>query len=99
MDVPISLQHRREAAKFLLGMSTGPFASDTIYHHCRFGCCKSIKETKLKMWCAIQVILVAFGCMFAIVLNFQSSKFKTNQCWEVFPCLTSEEEQICCFFG
>lgn len=52
--VPLSLRRRREAADFLLAMSTGPFCDDRIVHHCRAGCCSSARESKMKLWCAIQ---------------------------------------------
>ena len=52
---PLSLTRRKEAAEFLLTMLSGPFKDDCIIHHCRAGCCRNAKESKLKIWCAVQV--------------------------------------------
>ena len=54
---PMSLARRKEAADFLLSMSTGSFEDDRIVHHCRAGCCRNKKESKLKLWCAVQATL------------------------------------------
>ena len=54
---PLTFRRRQEAADFLLTMSSGSWRDDRIVHHCRLGCCKNAKESKLKVWCAIQAPL------------------------------------------
>ena len=54
---PLTFRRRQEAAEFLLTMSSGSWREDRIVHHCRLGCCKSARESKLKIWCAIQAPL------------------------------------------
>ena len=51
---PLEFENRIQAAQFLLDMDTGPWSSDTIVHHCQVGCCNSAKESRMKLWVAIQ---------------------------------------------
>ncbi len=37
----LSYTRRTKAADFLLDLDTGPFSGDTIYHHCKLGCCNN----------------------------------------------------------
>lgn len=51
---PLSFRDRQEAAQYLLDMDTGDWSSDQIVHHCGVGCCRSVRESRLKLWVAIQ---------------------------------------------
>ena len=54
----LSQEQRREAADFLLRMDSGPWSSDSITHHCKgLTCCQNARESKLKIWVAIQALL------------------------------------------
>lgn len=55
LDGP-SLSHKRrsEAAQFLLEIDNDSWSSDNIVHWCKFGCCRSVRESKLKLWVALQ---------------------------------------------
>lgn len=52
---PLTQTDREQAAEFLLMMDSGDWSSDAIIHHCGIGCCNSVKESRLKLWVAIQV--------------------------------------------
>jgi hypothetical protein len=43
-----------DAAEFLLSMDNGPWGTDKIVHHCHYGCCRNKKETRVKLWVAVQ---------------------------------------------
>lgn len=66
--VSTSLKNRKDAAEFLLSMSTGSFSDDRIVHHCRAGCCRDIRESKLKMWCAVQVTVLKLMHSFGLIV-------------------------------
>ncbi len=51
---PLPLQRRIEAAEYLLTVDNGSWKTDSITHRCRLGCCRSSKESKLKLWVALQ---------------------------------------------
>jgi len=51
---PVSLQRRREAVQYLLSIDNGAWSSDKLVHRCRYGCCRSTKESKLKLWVSLQ---------------------------------------------
>ena len=51
---PLSFQRRLEAAQFLLEIDNGDWASDKIVHWCKYGCCNSAAESKMKLWIALQ---------------------------------------------
>ena len=51
---PLSLRRRIEAAEYLLAVDNGSWQTDSITHRCRLGCCGSCKESKLKLWVALQ---------------------------------------------
>lgn len=50
----LSMKRRIEAAEFLLDVANGQWSSDEISHTCRLGCCRSVQESKLKFWVAVQ---------------------------------------------
>ena len=66
---PLSLQRRIEASNYLLDIDNDRWCSDQIVHWCKFGCCGSVKESKLKLWVALQDRI---GLFFFIVCNYQS---------------------------
>ena len=51
---PLSVQRRIEASEYLLSIDNDRWCSDRIVHWCKMGCCGSAKESKLKLWVAIQ---------------------------------------------
>ena len=51
----LSVERRREACEYWLSIDNDSWKSDRIVHWCKFGCCSSVKESKLKLWIAIQV--------------------------------------------
>ena len=51
----MSMERRQEACEYLLSIDNDSWKSDKIIHWCKFGCCSSSKESKLKLWIAIQV--------------------------------------------
>ena len=62
---PLSLQRRIEASNYLLEIDNDRWCSDQIVHWCKFGCCGSVKESKLKLWVALQdrIGLFLFHCL------------------------------------
>lgn len=51
---PLSRQRRIEAAEYLLAVDNGSWKTNSITHRCQLGCCRSSKESKLKLWVALQ---------------------------------------------
>ena len=51
---PLSMQRRLEASEYLRSVDNDRWCSDRIVHWCKFGCCGSTKEAKLKLWVALQ---------------------------------------------
>ena len=56
--IPMTDARKAEAAEFLLNTDTGDWRDDSIVHHCQYGCCRSVQESKVKLWIAIQAQLV-----------------------------------------
>ena len=52
---PMSSERRAGSAEFLISVDNDSWQSDQIIHWCRLGCCRSVKESKLKLWVALQV--------------------------------------------
>ena len=50
----LSYERRLEAAQFLLEVDNDDWSSDSIVHWCKLGCCQSVRESKLKLWVALQ---------------------------------------------
>jgi hypothetical protein len=50
----VTYKRRCEACEFLLLMDSGEWSGDKVVHHCKYGCCKNIAETRLKLWVAVQ---------------------------------------------
>ena len=51
---PLSFEKRTEAAEYLLSIDNCSWKSDKIIHRCQYGCCNSVKESKLKLWVSLQ---------------------------------------------
>lgn len=51
---PVSMQQRMDGSEYLLSIVNGDWRSDHITHHCQLGCCRSVKESKLKLWVSLQ---------------------------------------------
>lgn len=76
--LPLPRKRKIEAAQFLLATLNGDWSKDQLIHHCRLGCCKSSKESKLKIWTALQAS--SWEKSVAIDTEFNLHIFLTNNC-------------------
>ena len=52
---------RRDLAAQLITLASGDWRQPELVHHCRLGCCGSPRESKAKLWAAVQSAFFASG--------------------------------------